>query len=56
MGIFRIGFDLFAEAADVNVHAPRCNESVGAPDCIQKLVSRENTVRTRSKIIQQAEF
>src|SRR5213594_3617082 len=55
-GIFRVGFDLLAQAADIYVHAAWSHETVGAPYCIQKLIPRENTVRTRSKIVEQPEF
>src|SRR5690349_12120726 len=55
-GVFRIGFDLFPQTPDVYVHAARSHETVGAPYGIQKLIPRENTVRTRSKIIEQPEF
>src|SRR5713226_2029414 len=54
--ILGIAFDFFAQAADVHVHAARSDETVSAPDGIEKLVARENTVRPRSKVIEQPEF
>src|SRR5882762_7944810 len=55
-GILGIAFDFFKQAADVNVDAARSDEAVGAPDGIEKLVARENTVRPRSQVIEQPEF
>src|SRR5229473_8368509 len=55
-GILRIAFDFFAQAADVHVHAARSDETIGAPDGIEKLVARENAIRPRSKVIEQPEF
>src|SRR6266849_1270466 len=55
-GILRIAFDFFAQAADVHVHAARSDETIGAPDGIEKLVARENTVRPRSQEVEQPEF
>src|SRR5712692_5010971 len=55
-GILGIAFDFFAQAADVDVHAARSDETIGAPDGIEKLVARENAVRPRSKVIEQPEF
>src|ERR1700730_9732400 len=54
--ILGIAFDLFAQAADVHVHAARSDETIRAPDGVQKLVARENTVRSRCKVIEQPEF
>src|ERR1700742_246647 len=44
VGIFRVAFDLFAQAADVDVHAPRCHKAVGAPHGIEKLIPRKHAV------------
>src|SRR6202047_3599081 len=55
-GILGIAFDLFAQAADVNVHAARSDETIGAPDGIEKLIARENAGRPRSQVIEQPEF
>src|SRR5229473_60552 len=55
-GILRIAFDFFAQPADVDVHAARSDETIGAPDSIEKLVARENAIRPRSKVIEQPEF
>src|SRR5712692_7266773 len=55
-GILRIAFDFFAQPADVDVHAARSDETIGAPDSIEKLVARENAVRPRSQVIKQPEF
>src|ERR1700676_5147500 len=54
--ILGIAFDFFTQAADVDVHAARSDEAIGAPDGIEKLVARENTVRPRSQIVEQPEF
>src|SRR5579863_9247537 len=45
VGIFRIAFDLLAQAANVNVHAARCDEAIGTPNSIQKLIPRKYAVR-----------
>src|SRR6266849_6581775 len=55
-GILGIAFDFFAQAADVDVHAAWSDETIGAPNGIEKLVARENAVRPRSKVIKQPEF
>src|SRR5712691_4642207 len=55
-GILGIAFDFFAQTADVDVHAARSDEAIGAPDGIEKLVARENAVRPRSQVIEQPEF
>src|SRR5579864_3261017 len=54
--VLGVAFDFFAQAADVNVHAPRGHEAVRAPDGIEKLVARENAVRPRSQVVEQPEF
>src|ERR1700704_829624 len=55
-GILGIAFDFFTQAADINVDAARSDEAIGAPDSIEKLVARENTVRPRSHVVEQPEF
>src|ERR1700748_2834560 len=45
VGIFRVAFDFFAQAADINIHAARRNKAIGAPDGIQKLIPRKYAVR-----------
>src|SRR6267143_42143 len=55
-GVFRIGFDFFTQAADVNVHAARRNESIRSPDRIKQLISSKDAVWARSKVIEQPEF
>src|ERR1700737_3724360 len=55
-GILGIAFDFFAQAADVDVHAARSYETICAPDGIEKLVARENSIRPRCKIVEQPEF
>src|SRR5256885_1304429 len=55
-GIFRIAFDFFAKAADVDVHAARSDEAIGAPDGIEKLVACEHAIGTRGEVIEQPEF
>src|SRR5712692_1426380 len=55
-GILGIAFDFFAQAADIDVHAARSDETIGAPDGIEKLVARENAVRPRSQEVEQPEF
>src|SRR5260370_15095838 len=54
--ILRVAFDFFAQAADVSGHAARRDEAIGAPNSIEKLVTRENTIGPRSKVIEQPEF
>src|SRR4029077_17448321 len=55
-GILGIAFDFFAQAADVDIHAARSDEAIGAPDGVEKLVAREHAVRPRSQVIEQPEF
>jgi len=55
-GIFRIGFNFFAQAADVDVHAAGRDEAVGAPDGVEELVAREDAVGARGQIVEQAKF
>ena len=55
-GIFRVRFNFFAEAADVNVHAARCDEAVGAPDGVEELIAGEHAVGTRGQVVEQAKF
>src|SRR5258708_19127797 len=43
--ILGIAFDFFTQAADVNVHAARTDEAIGAPHSIAELVARANTAR-----------
>src|ERR1700722_6504755 len=45
VGVLRIAFDFFAQAANVDVHAARCDEAISAPDGIQKLIPRKYAVR-----------
>ena len=45
IGILRIAFDFLAQASHIHIHAARCDEAIGAPDGIQKLVPRKHAVR-----------
>src|SRR6202011_1879066 len=54
--IFRVWFDLFAQAADVNINASRGHETIRAPDSVKQLVPGEHAIRARSKIIQQTKL
>src|ERR1700722_6695952 len=54
--IFRVWFDLFAQAADININATRGNEAIGAPDSVKQLVPGEHAIWARSKIIQQTKL
>jgi hypothetical protein len=55
-GIFRVGFNFFAEAADVDVHASGCDEAVGAPNGVKQLVAGEDAIGTRGQVVEQAKF
>jgi len=55
-GIFRIRFNFFAQAADVDVHAAGRDEAVGAPDGVKELVAGEDAVGARRQIVEQAKF
>src|SRR5713226_4195857 len=55
-GVLRIGFDLFTQAADVNVHAARRNEAIRSPNGIEQLIPCKDAVWARSKVIEQPEF
>ena len=55
-GMLRIGFDFFAQAADVDVHAARSDEALGAPDGIEQLITSENAIGTGREEIEQAKF
>jgi hypothetical protein len=55
-GIFRIGFDFFAKAADTDVHATRGDEMLAAPDSGEEFLSGENTARVGSELIEKPEF
>src|SRR5260370_22024495 len=55
-GVFRIGLDFFAQAADIYVHAARCNEAIRSPDRIEQLIPSKDAVGARSKVIEQPEF
>src|SRR5580658_3780560 len=54
--MLRIGFDFFAQAADVHVHAARGDEALGAPDSIEQLIASEDAIGTRREEIEQAKF
>src|SRR6202051_2340568 len=54
--IFRVWFDLFAQAADININATRSHETVRPPDSVEQLVPGEHAIRARSKIIQQTKL
>src|SRR5258708_35734233 len=55
-GVFRIRFDFFTQAANVNVHAARRNESIRSPDRIEQLIAGKDAVWARSEVIEQPEF
>jgi hypothetical protein len=50
--IFRIGFDLLAQAPYIYVDAAWSNEPVRAPDGIEELVASENAIGTRGQVIE----
>jgi ATP-dependent Clp protease ATP-binding subunit ClpB len=54
--VLRIRFDFFAQAADVNIHAARSDEALGAPDGIEQLIAREDAIGTGSEKIEQTKF
>src|ERR1700680_4117128 len=54
--ILRVWFDLFAQAADINVNASRSDETIRSPDRVKQLVPGEHAIRARSKIIQQTKL
>src|SRR6202043_3758043 len=54
--IFRVWFDLFAQAADININASRGDETIRAPDSVKQLIPGEHAIRARSKIIQQTKL
>src|ERR1700675_42787 len=54
--IFRVWFDLFAQAADIHINASRGDETIRAPDSVQQLVPGEHAIRARSKTIQQTKL
>jgi hypothetical protein len=56
VGIFGIGFDFFAEAADADVHATRGNEMFAAPDSGEKFLASEHAARSGSELMEEAEF
>jgi hypothetical protein len=49
-------FNLFTQAADVNVHSPWSDEAVAAPDLVKKPIAVEYMTRVRSQIVQELEF
>jgi hypothetical protein len=49
-------FNLFTQAADVDVHSPWSDEAVAAPDLVKKPIAVENMTRMRSQIVQELEF
>jgi hypothetical protein len=49
-------FNLFTQAADVDVHSPWSDEAVAAPNLIKKPVAVEDMTRVRSQIEQELEF
>src|SRR6266849_4145049 len=55
-GVFRIRLDFFAQAANVNVHAARRNESIRSPDRVEQLIASKDAVWARGKVIEQPEF
>src|SRR6266850_1086691 len=54
--VFRIGLDFLTQAANVNVHAARRDESIRSPDRIEQLIPSKDAVWARSKVIEQPEF
>jgi hypothetical protein len=49
-------FNLFTQAADVDVHSPWSDEAVAAPDLVKKPVAVKYMTRVRSQIEQELEF
>src|SRR5664279_4943849 len=54
--IFRIRFDYFAQTANVDIDAARSDKTIGAPDGVEELIAGEDSVGTRSQVIEQAKF
>src|ERR1700732_1615262 len=50
--VFRVGFDFFADAANVNIHRARRHIGSIAPDRIQKMIAGENAAEMAREIIQ----
>src|SRR5579864_3455696 len=51
-----VNLDFFAQAANINIHAARRDEALGAPHGVQQLIAREHAVRARRQVIQQAKL
>src|ERR1700693_1768207 len=53
-GMVGVDLDLFPQTANINIHAARRDEALGAPDGVQQLIAREHAVRARRQVVQQA--
>jgi hypothetical protein len=49
-------FNLFTQAADMDVHSPWSNEAVTPPDLVKKPIAVKYMTRVRSQIVQELEF
>jgi hypothetical protein len=50
------GFNLFTQAADVDVHSPWSDEAITPPNLVKKPIAVEDMPRVRSQIVQELEF
>src|SRR5271166_2771624 len=51
-----IGFDLLAQAPDVDVNGSRRHKRSFFPDRVKKLIASEDTATMRGKVLEEAEF
>src|ERR1051326_811245 len=55
-GIFRVGLDFFANAANVDIDRARSYEGGVAPDGVEKVITREDASLVTGKVVEQAEL
>ena len=55
-GIFGIGFDLFADAADVDVDGAGGDEARVAPDGVEEMIAAEDAAGMAGQVVEEAEF
>jgi len=54
--VLRVGFDFFADAADVDVDGTRGDVGSVAPDGVEKMIAGKNAAEVAGEVIQQAKF
>src|SRR5580700_1949241 len=54
--ILGIDFNLFSDAADIDVDGARCDKAGIAPHCVEKMVTAVDAARMTGEVVEQAEL